>query len=100
MLRFIPPLFFITLFFGLIYKNPDLDIVTSSVAQRCCKEDNCSLTDNFCFDNIKYLAYRCGNDWNQVFYNCSKENNSLTCVATTFVSLKDILKRCYYDTNF
>lgn len=86
------------LLFALVYFHPDLDVYIAHVKKKCCNSlGNCSLLDNYCVSDLKYLARRCGNDWFAVYDKCLLEkNNSVYCALSTAPKLEEIIQKCYF----
>ena len=85
------------LLYGAVYYHPELKVYIDHVRSKCCSGTTCSLLEKDCFSNLKYLAKRCGSDWNQIYDNClSAENSSFYCFAFSTSKFNNIVKNCYY----
>ena len=90
------------LLFAMVYFHPDLDVYVAHVKEKCCSfaripSGKCSLMDNNCVSDLKYLARRCGNDWFTVYEKClSENNNTVYCALSTAPKLEEIIQKCYF----
>ena len=85
------------LLLGLVYFNPDLDVYINHVKQKCCYSNKCSILENDCLSDLKYLARRCGNDWFIVYDKCiSQNNNTVYCALSTAPKIEEIIQKCYF----
>ena len=80
-------IFVVSLFCAGMYIQPDLGVYINYIKEKCCLNGICFL-EGECFNNLKYLAKRCGSEWNR---NCL--NNTAYCTRT---KLETIIKNCYY----